>query len=140
MKEIDHALKLAIRREACQRIRCTALADPANKEGWLHGLIDFVAEKQRTPDAEEQARLRDIAYKIRQNLDRLPLIKPTQKVKGWVSLSGAGMTDALKRMRAAMLAKAEREVFGEIKEPEPIASVQDQAYADAMAAAPDRRA
>jgi hypothetical protein len=140
-KEINHPLRLALRREACDRIRCTALADPANKEGWLHGLIDFVVVKQRMPDAREQALMRRRAERIRYNLDTLPQIKPQPKAKGWTTLGGPGVTQALKRMRATMVAKAEREIFGEIAEPEPVAPIADTAdthYAKAMAAAPDR--
>jgi hypothetical protein len=134
----DHVLKVALRREACDRIRCTALADPANKEGWLHGLIDFVVEKQRMPDAGEQAFMRNRAANLKADLDALAQIKPQPKVRGWTSLGGAGVTQSLRKLRAAMTVKAEREIFGETAEPEKVAPVADTAYAQAMAAAPDR--
>lgn len=126
--------KLA-RRRACQRIRCTSLADPANKEGWLHGLIDFVAEHDRMPTADEQASLKWTAEAIREGLAGLAVLKPPKKVRGWITLGGSTVTPALKKLRAAMMKKAEREVFGELELPKAPAA---DPYAEAMAAVPDR--
>jgi hypothetical protein len=138
-EEINHPLRLAIRRKACQRIRCTALADPSNKEGWLHGLIDFVAKHDRMPDAEEQAALKWTADRIRDNLQALPLAKPQPKVKGWITLGGSAAIPALRAFRDAMRGKAEREVFGELVSP-PKSELRPDPYAEAMAAAPSRTA
>jgi hypothetical protein len=108
---LDHEKKKLARRRACQRIRCTSLADPANKEGWLHGLIDFVADHDRMPDTHEQDALR------------------------WT----ANTVAALQRFRDAMVKKAEREIFGELTSPpKSKPKSEPDAYAEAMAAAPLR--
>jgi hypothetical protein len=122
--------KLA-RRKACMRIRNTALGEPADREGWLHGLIDFVVAKDRMPDAEEQAELRRVA----ESLQKLPLVKPQKEVRGWTTLAGVGVSASLTRLREAMLKKAHTEVFGQApKLPEPA----PDAYVEAMRAVPDR--
>jgi hypothetical protein len=136
---LDHEKKKLARRRACQRIRCTSLADPANKEGWLHGLIDFVADHDRMPDTHEQDALRWTAEQIRDNLDALPKIKPIPKVKGWHTLGGTNTVAALQRFRDAMVKKAEREIFGELTSPpKSKPKSEPDAYAEAMAAAPLR--
>jgi hypothetical protein len=95
-KEINHPLKIELRKRACRRINNTSLPQVADREGWLHGLIDFVVAHDRMPDKDEQAELKRVADGIEANLKALALLKPLPKAKGWGTLGGMGSVEGLR--------------------------------------------
>jgi hypothetical protein len=123
MSEINHPLKIELRKRACRRINNTSLPQVADREGWLHGLIDFVVDHDR----------------IEANLKALALLKPLPKAKGWSTLGGMGSVEGLRAFRKIMKLRAHREVFGEpVKvQTAQVFDPEARAFADAMDAAPD---
>jgi hypothetical protein len=139
MSEINHPLKIELRKRACRRINNTSLPQVADREGWLHGLIDFVVEHDRMPDKDEQAELKRVADGIEANLKALALLKPLPKPKGWGTLGGMGSVEGLRAFRKIMKLRAHREVFGEPAKAQtaPVSDPEARAFAEAMDAAPD---
>jgi hypothetical protein len=131
MSEINHPLKIELRKRACRRINNTSLPQV--------GLIDFVVDHDRMPDKNEQAELKQVADGIEANLKALALLKPLPKAKGWSTLGGMGSVEGLRAFRKIMKLRAHREVFGEpVKvQTAQVFDPEARAFADAMDAAPD---
>jgi hypothetical protein len=147
MSEINHPLKIELRKRACRRINNTSLPQLADREGWLHGLIDFVVKHDRMPDKDEQAELKRVADGIEANLKALALLKPLPKAKGWGTLGGMGSVEGLRAFRKIMKLRAHREIFGEpdytrglgldLNRDREFFDTEAKAFAEAMDAAPD---
>ena len=83
--------------DAFRLCRCS-MGRQAQREGWLVALFDYCREYGRLPDADGVEACRDAA---------------AQSVAGLEAARGTGVYASLKALRANMIARREKEIFGE---------------------------
>jgi hypothetical protein len=98
--------------DAVKRVKqAPIIAELAYKQGWLHGLIDFVEEHGEFPGRYQQTEMHRKALRIAENIEffRTQAFDPLKP----------RFYPALAKMRRAMLADGERLIYGKSSLPLP---------------------